>query len=486
MTSDSIPPNTDPSRHPESPRSDTTSTRRQVLTALGLTASVMLAAPSLLMASDATPKPRLPSVRKPNGKVRFAAVGVGGMGSQHAEIAKYDDVELVGLCDVDQNILTEKAQAQKARFPNLKTYRDYREMLNLEDIDALLIATPDHMHAPISLLAMSKGIHVYCEKPLTRTVWEARQVRKMAAAPGLATQMGNWGSASEVMRRSLEVLKSGILGNVTDIHVWTNRPIWPQGLQRPAGSDPVPAHLDWELWQGVAPRRPYKNGAYHQFNWRAWHDYGAGAIGDIYCHTLDLPSRAYGLTDPSEIIAEVSDQMPECYPVSGTIHYTFPARQNRGAIKVHWYEGKHRPPKDVIPDVVRSRGELPEEAGLIIAGDQGVIFGDKMHGTSQFFALKGESKLLAVGKHPALGAIAKTLPRSPGHRREWIDAIKGGPAPFCAFDIGAQLTETAALGCIAERFPGKKLLWDSANMCFSNCPEARHLLKPTYPPGWTV
>jgi predicted dehydrogenase len=371
------------------------------------------------------------------------------------------------------------------KHPQAKRYRDYREMLaNEKELDAIIVTTPDHMHAPIVMAAMAKGIHIYCEKPLTRTIWEARQVRQLASAKGLATQMGNQGSAQDGLRRGLELINAGIIGTVKEIHAWSNRPVWPQGLARPDGSDPIPKELDWNGFLGVAPERPFKEGIYHTFKWRGWHDFGAGAFGDMGCHTLNLPFRAFDLFDPISVEGvSTSDRMAETFPKASTVRFTFAAKGKLPQRTLWWYDGGTKPPKESLPESLHELGI--KGSGLAMVGDLGVLYSPDDYNAKQFLALNGEKKMLPVDEHPAAKGPAIVLPRAKnGHYQEWVDACRGIGQTFSGFDVAARLTETCVLGGIAQRCPGKVMSWDAAAMRFTNAPDADALVKPMYRAGW--
>ena len=387
-------------------------------------------------------------------------------------------------------------------------------MLDKEkSIDALDIATPDHLHAYIASTAMNMGKHVYVQKPLTHSVYEARLLRKLAAKNKVATQMGNQGSAENGLRRAVEVIQAGLIGDVHDVHVWTNRPIWPQGLERPDGSDPVPAGLDWDLWLGPAPVRPFKgNRTYHTFNWRGRIDFGTGALGDMACHTCNLPFRALKLGYPTEVEAETVDLTKDCYPIKSKIRFQFPAREGLVPVTFRWYDGgtrrgasshdgSNKPPTEVTADILTMVDRIPQ-SGCLILGSKGQIFSPDDYGTTFSLKLKDEKEFTPGTNHPAVKAIPQTIPRNAfmsagsgrgrggggsdgAHHREWIAACKGGSPGYSNFDIAAYLTEIMLLGCVAMR-AGKKLEWDGPNMRAKNAPEASQFVHPAFRKGWLI
>jgi hypothetical protein len=258
-----------------------------------------------------------------NSKLNIATIGAGGKGASDTDHCSGENI--VALCDVDQNTL----DGRMKKYTTAKGFRDYRKMLEemQRGIDAVIVATPDHHHAPASVMAMKMGKHVYCQKPLTHSVNEARVMRRVAKEQKVITQMGNQGSSESGLRRAVEVIQGGVIGAVRQVHVWSNRPIWPQGIDRPSKVDPVPKNLDWDLWLGPAPERPYVEGVYHSFAWRGWLDFGTGALGDMACHTANMPFRALKLGYPKSIEAESSAMNKETYPLKSKIRFEFPARE---------------------------------------------------------------------------------------------------------------------------------------------------------------
>jgi hypothetical protein len=323
-------------------------------------------------------------------------------------------------------------------------------------------------------------------------VHEARELVKLAKDKKLATQMGNQGSAGNGLRRAVEVIQSGVIGNPLELHVWSNRPVWPQGIERPKGESPVPPELDWNLWLGPAAFRPYVEKAYHTFNWRGWMDFGTGALGDMACHTVNMPFRALKLGYPSLVECEMASRIfPESYPLTSRIRFEFPEREGLPPLKFWWYDGAPsidnaplRPYPDIINDVVNLRGKLPP-SGCLIIGEKGQLFAPDDYGAMFFLKLEGEEKFVQGIKHEAIKDIPVTLPRSPGHYNEWIEMIKGGPAAYSNFEIAGYLTEIILLGCIALRVgEGVKMEWDGPNMRSPNCPEAARFVQRQSRTGW--
>ena len=437
-----------------------------------------------------------------NSKLNIAAIGANGKGASDTDCCNTENI--VALCDVDFS----RCAKQLKKYPDAKFYQDFRKMFDQmgKSIDAVTVSTPDHFHAIAASAAMRLGKHVYCQKPLTQTIFEARYLLDLARTSGVVTQMGNQGSAGDGLRRAVECIQSGIIGQVKEVHIWTNRPIWPQGMDRPAGSDPVPETLDWDIWLGPAPVRPYKTGVYNPFKWRGWQDFGTGALGDMACHTVNMPFRALCLSYPTEVEAEALGGMnKESYPTGSKIRFQFPARKNNGLafdpMTLWWYDGKHpgadkavkgkgsnKPPQELTADIVEMLGDVPG-SGCLLIGDKGKIFSPDDYGAQFFIKRSDEKKYLHFTKHPAVAAVPVTLPRAPkgGHSQEWISAIKAGKPQDCysRFAIGAQLTEIMLLGCVALRV-GKKIEWDGPNMKALNCPEAAPFIKRDYRSGWKL
>jgi hypothetical protein len=472
---------------------------------------------TLAAGAASLPFPFVGRVLGANDRINVACIGVGGKGESDSSHAFTAGGNIVAICDIDSNTLTAreksfKTMAEKAsRTYDAKQFRDWRKMFEElgSSIDAVTISGPDHMHGPAAITAMRMGKHVYCQKPLTQTVWEAREMRKLANEKKLATQMGNQGSAGDGLRRAIEVIQAGILGHPKELHVWSNRPIWPQGLDRPEGSDPVPDHIDWDLWLGPAQFRPYKKGVYHTFNWRGWYDFGTGALGDMACHTVNMPFRALKLGYPSGVELEVASRVyPETFPLTSRIRFDFPEREGLPPLKFWWYDGnpnsKHgmfksgnfvtplRPSADLTREIVAQRGELPS-SGCLVIGEKGRLFAGDDYGSRFQVMLEDEKEFTNADKHEACIAVPKTIPRISGTntdqamKDEWFAMMKGGPAAYSNFDISAYLTETILLGCVALRSGvGHKLDWDGPNMRATNDPKAARFVKRENRKGWEV
>jgi predicted dehydrogenase len=456
---------------------------------------------------------------QPNGKVRFAGIGVGGKGdSDTADAARLGP--FVAICDINEHTLDQKAN-QKTRsgeqlFLSAKKYPDYRKMLEEmgKDIDAVTVSTADHSHAPASIMAMRMKKHVYCQKPLTHTVREARLMREVAKEMGVATQMGNQGSAENGLRRAVEVVQAGTIGPVKEAHVWTNRPIWPQGyeaiLKVPAAHEAAlaalhaqsagqlsyptpPKHIHWDLFLGPARKRPYAD-IYPSFSWRGWWDFGTGALGDMACHTANMAFRALKLDYPTSVVAE-SDGiiLGETYPTSARVTYEFPAREDMPPVKLHWYEGQKGGRKLLPPDALAEkvlsvvgggrRGSRLVDSGSILVGEKGILYSPNDYGAQ--FVLYPAKEFPDLNKDKP-----EKLPINNrgdmGMKIEWVDAIKGGPAAYSNFDYAAMLTETILLGNIAIRLAGTKLDWDGPNLKFTNNSQANQYVHYEYREGWML
>jgi len=457
-----------------------------------------------------------------NSKLNIACIGIGGKGTSDTDACAGENI--VALCDVDSGSEAYAMQTQK--YPSAKFFKNYQQMLNQigSQIDAVTVSTPDHMHAIIASAAMKMHKAVYCQKPLTQTIYEARYLRKMARDKKVVTQMGNQGSAADGLRRAVETIQDGLIGQVHQVHVWTNRPVWPQGMDRPVGDDPVPTTLDWDTWIGPAPMRPYKDAQYTPFVWRGWQDFGTGALGDMACHTVNMPFRALNLGYPTEIEASpLSVMNKESYPVGSKIRFQFPQRKahlpavhphlfhhyttiEQDAVTLFWYDGgqvdkdargghdlSNKPPAELTADIVALRGEVPE-SGCLLIGEGGTVFSPDDYGSSFFVKLKGEEKYVHYLKHPAMAQYEERIPRNsfgksngPAHAQEWLTAVKENKPELCysRFEITSRLTEIMLLGCVSLRV-GKKIEWDGPKMVAKNCPEAAPFIRRENRAGWTL
>lgn len=432
-----------------------------------------------------------PAVSKlANEQINFASIGVGGKGGSDTDQAG-DFGNMVALCDVDDNTLNKKGE----KFSGAKKYNDFRKMFDEmgKSIDAVTVSTPDHTHAVASMMAIKAGKHVYCQKPLTHSVHEARALREAAAKYKVATQMGNQGSAENGLRRAVEIIQAGAIGPVREVHVWTNRPIWPQApdvVARPKYTSEVPSYLHWDEFLGPAPERPfvdkYQDGpakgksVYHTFAWRGWWDFGTGALGDMACHTANMAFRALKLGYPTSIEAEAGDVNPETCPSFATIRFEFPARGDMPPVKFVWYEGKINGKKN-LPTAELLQGENPPGSGSLLVGDKGTLYSPNDYGAAYVLLPKKEFE--------GFQGPPETLPRNgkgdSGMKAEWVAAMRGGPAAYSNFDYAGMLTETILLGNVAIRV-GKKLEWDGPNMKVTSSSDAEQYIKPEYRKGWSL
>lgn len=441
-------------------------TRREFLGATALSAAAFTVLPGHVLG--------LKGATSPNEKLNLAGVGIGGQGA--SDLSNMETENIVALCDVDSR----HAAHVFKRYPKARQHRDFRKMLEEQkEIDGIVVATPDNLHAVVSMTAIKLGKHVYCEKPLTHDVYEARQLAEAAREHKVATQMGNQGQASEETRRLCEIVWDGAIGPVREAHIWTDRPsrglndeYWPQGVPRPKDEPPVPDTLDWDLWLGPAPYRPY-NPAYLPFKWRGWWDFGTGALGDIGCHAMDPVFRALKLGQPTSVQACSTRVNKETYPLASIVQYQFPAREDFPPVKLYWYDGGMRPPR---PDELEDGQEMGANGRLLI-GDKGKLLGNR---------------LIPRARQKEYQQPPKTIPRSIGHYKEWIAACKGGRPGGSNFNFAGPLAEVVLLGNVAlrsslrEELTRVKLDWDGPNMKITNLPEANQYLRREYREGWSL
>ncbi|HOZ48588.1 MAG TPA: Gfo/Idh/MocA family oxidoreductase [Candidatus Hydrogenedentes bacterium] len=424
------------------------------------------------------PRPEAkPPVTPPSEKLNVAAIGAGGKGSSDIRGAGEGN-NVVALCDADWRQAAESFE----RFPDAKRYKDFREMLDKEhqNIDAVTISTPDNVHAVAAMACMQLGKHVYVQKPLTHDIYEARMLTEGARKYKVATQMGNQGHSDMGIRRVCEWVWAGRIGDVKEVHIWTNRPVWPQGIPRPTDTPPVPEGLDWDVWLGPAPERPY-NPAYVPFKWRGWWDFGCGALGDMGCHIMDAAFTSLKLGYPTSVSAEQEGSNEETGPTWSIVTYQFPERKKleltgvKGkkdfpAVKVVWYDGGKKPPmpEGLAPDTKLGDGDN----GSLFIGDKGML-------TCGEYA--GSPRLVPYEKPE----VERFLEKSPGHYEEWIQACKGGAPAGGNFDYAGPFSEMVLLGNLAIR-AGQPLDWDGENMKCTNVPEANQYVKREYRKGWSL
>ena len=401
-------------------------------------------------------------------RLNVAGIGVGGKG--HSDVVGMSSENIVALCDADER----RAAGTLKRFPKAKRFSDYRVMFDkmAAQIDVVTVSTPDHHHAPASMLALKHGKHVFCQKPLTHSIYEARRLAEVAREKKVATIMGIQGHCSEHTRQVCEMIWAGWIGDVKEIHYWTDRPIWPQGLDRPKDTPPAPAGLDWDVWLGPAPQRPY-HPAYLPFKWRGWWDFGTGALGDIGCHAMAAAHWALNLANPTRIAVETSQRYAEAAPKWSIVTYdipaaTTPAGKKRPPLKVYWYDGGKVPPRPAELEPGRKMGK----GGRMFVGTKGTIFNGR---------ILPESRFKEMMKTPP----DKTLPRSPGIYKEFLLACKGGEKTVADFQFSGTLTEMVLAGNLAVR-TGKTIEYDPAKMRCTNLPEANAYVRREYRKGWTL
>jgi len=407
--------------------------------------------------------------RSPNERIAFASIGIDGKGASDSEDAGRAG-DMVAICDVDDQKL---GNAGEHRFRKAKKFNDYREMLEKmgKSIDAVTVSVPDHSHACAAATAMRMKKHCFVQKPMTHSIHEARVLGQLAREYGVATQMGNQGTANNGLRKAAAAAQAGVLGTVKEVHVWTNRPIWPQGENRPISVAP-PKNLHWDLWLGPAPARPYGSGTYHTFAWRGWWDFGCGALGDMACHTFNMPFAALNLRDPVSVQAETSGHNGDSYPKWSVISYDFPANSKRPAVKAFWYDGGKRPPNHLF------EGRNVNESGSLLVGEKGKIYAPGDY-CDQF-------EVIGNVNMPELEFV-----RSPGHFTEWVRAIKGGEPAMSNFpDYAGPLTETILLGnlavWVAASGKGEKVEWDPKNLKVKNISGLEEIVQPVYRTGYSL
>jgi predicted dehydrogenase len=443
-----------------------------------------------------------------NEKLRVAGIGIGGKGnSDITQASKFMDV--VAMCDIDDKRMETKLK----EFPHAKTYHDYRKLFDemTKQIDAVTVSTPDHNHCLPSMMAMRAGKHVYCQKPLTHTVFEARLMRQAAAKYGVCTQMGNQGSANNGLRRAVEIVQSGVIGHVKEAHVWTNRPAkyWKQApdiVARPTEAMEIPKHVHWPEFLGPAPERPYHK-AYHPHDWRGFWDFGTGAMGDMACHTANMAFRACKLGAPKTVTAECSEINAETYPAWAHITYTFGERKgDNGTMPpcvLHWYEGKKRtrkngeeiaekvlPPQEWVEKCIavhpKAMGKLVESGSLII-GEKGYIYAPNDYAQEIFLGPAAAFEQVQT-KKPEKAIVGVDANQDAYMKEEWVAAIKASKPSLAAshFDFAGRITETMLLGNIALKHAGTILEWDDSAMKFTNSPSATKLIHTEYRKGWDL
>ncbi len=432
----------------------------------------------------------------PSDLVNIAIIGTGGQGIFNMKtLLQESDVRIIAIADPNEEsdysafyyggtagrapalkLITEtSAQQAQGSFKGCADYLDFRRMLEKEKaIDAVLVATPDHVHAVAAMAAIKLGKHVYCEKPLCHSIFEVRKLTEAAREAKVATQMGNHGHSGEGIRLTCEWIWDGAIGTVREVHAWSDTgPEWTDLLDRPKETPPVPPTFDWDLWLGPASYRPY-HPAYAPYNWRGWWDFGGGAIGDMACHNLDPAFWALKLGYPTSTEASFCRGSKETVPHASVVHFDFPARVGMPPVKVHWYDGGITPQRPEILEPGRKMGEGAN--GILFLGDKGII----MCG-----GWSGNPRLIPETAMRAYKLPAKTLPRGKGHHRDWLNACKGDGQPSSNFDVAGPMIEVLLMGAIAIR-TSEKLYWDGPDMRCTNIPAANDYIRPVYREGWTL
>ncbi|MGB2819509.1 MAG: Gfo/Idh/MocA family oxidoreductase, partial [Phycisphaerae bacterium] len=423
--------------------------------------------------------------KPPSDTLNIAGVGLGAMGADNLRACGNENI--VALCDVDRRMASTTFQ----RYPKAKQYKDYRRMLESQKgLDAVIVATPDHTHAAITAAAMKAGKHVYTQMPLTHDVWEARELAGIAREAKVATQMGNERYSGPTVRSVCEWIWDGCIGPVREVHCWTNRPQWPQGSSRPKTTPAVPAELDWDLWLGPAPERPY-HGAYHPYNWRGWRDFGTGALGAIGCHEMDGAFWALKLAEATTVTVEADSAggTAESYPRAATVRYRFGARGDMPPVTLTWYDGGRRPPR---PKELPDTREFLGSNGTIFVGDKGKLtFGAITAGTNPGQA---GPRFIPESLGQSYSRPRQTIPRVKGgdqwiqssrHVYDWLRACKGGRPACSRFEIAGPLTEIVLLGNVAL-LSGKPIEWDPKKMKVVNEPEANRYVRRPRRSGWDL
>lgn len=423
----------------------------------------------------------------PNEAITIAGVGVGGKGSSDIDQAG-NHGHVLAICDIDENRLNAKAE----KFKDAAKFVDYRELLSKlgDKLDAVVVSTPDHTHAPASIMAMRMGKHVYCQKPLTHSVWEARMMRQIAREKNVCTQMGNQGTADGGLRRGAEIVQTGGIGEVKEVYVWTNRPFkyWKQSpdiVARPTETPEVPKHVHWDLFLGPAPVRPY-HPVYHPHDWRGWWDFGTGSLGDMACHTANLVFKALKLDLPVRVSAEHAELNPETYPAWAVITYEFPARGDLPPVKLHWYEGakdgmRNLPPASLFPNDFK-----PSDSGSLLIGSKGQMYSPSDYGSQQMLWPESEYKEYKAPS-PFLPRIEGGKGNDDNQKLEWIQAIRAGKPDHAQsnFEYASRLTESMILGNVAIRV-NKPIDYDPATGKVTNTTDAAQFIQPEMRDGWKI
>ena len=430
----------------------------------------------------------------PNGRLNLAAVGAAGKGWEDLTGASGSGERhnMVALCDIDHRNGGEQpsnlGKGQAARplglgraaelFPKAKLYTDFRKLLEQKDIDAITVSTPDHMHATVALSAMQLGKHVYVQKPLTQTVHESRIMREVAEKTGVTTQMGNQFHSSALYRTAVEVIQSGVIGKVREVHASTSSPSWPQGISRRAGGDPIPEGVDWDLWIGVAEPRPYLKHTYHNFNWRGWKEFGTGALGDMGCHIIDPAKWSLDLGAPKEVTAKVFGPAEETYPESSIVIYRFPGtKYTTDEFTLYWYDGSQVPASAEMAKLVAENRN-----GTVYIGEKGIMTARHGFNIPRLFP---KEDFLDYSRTTLKETYQGFVDEKLDHYQVWTDAILAGKPGNSHFGYAGPLNEIVTVGTVAQRLPERILKWDAPSLCFDD-PDATALVRRKYRKGWEI
>jgi predicted dehydrogenase len=426
-----------------------------------------------------------------NSRLNLAVIGVGGQGRYDMRNYLSLKQNVVAICDVDEMQIAQAKKEGGDAVQNARIYTDYRKLLeDAKSYDAVLIATPDHWHAPLITAFIKAGKHIYCEKPLTHSIAEARGIRELVKAnPNLVTQMGNHGSAEPTMRRSVELIRAGVLGQVHEVYTWLDGGGFPHALDRPTTEDAVPVGFNWDFWCGPSPYRPFKSAIYHPFAWRGWFDFGNGQLADFTCHIFNTTMRALDLTYASNIEVGGTDLGKECYGTTNTLKMHFPARQGTlptrslDPLTLYWMDGGPRPSDEILKDVIAVY-KKPPGGGCLIIGEKGSIFSNPWN-AGALIKLNDEPKFKGVLDHEATRNVPVTLPRKVTHMQEWVNACKGQGKAWSDFEFGAHLTEIGLTGVMALRV-GRDIDWNGQDMTSPNAPEAQRFIKTQPRRAWMI
>lgn len=461
--------------------------RRAFLKRVALAGTGLMAAPLVLPS-------RVFGATAPSKRLNIAAIGTGGRcRALMTEILRQGE-NLVALCDVDQRqfAAARKAVASEVEgadevLGKAKLYEDYRKLLETEkNLDAVVIAIGSRWHTPISVRAMAAGKHVYCEKPLVRTIAEARELIKLTPQSKVATQLGTQGTSSKSFRRSVEVIQAGVLGQVERVYLWSDYcGKFPPSQDRPPGEDPVPDGLNWDFWLGPVPWRPFKAGVYMPgcIKGQNWLDFCNGMLAGQGCHTFQLPVRALKLGPPARVTAELPEPVKETYVSRGCFRFEYPAREGLAPVTLWWGDGGKNPPEEITNSVKECRGQLPT-TGCLFVGQRGQLYTDGW-GVMGIMKLEGDKEWRGVLSHEAARTLPLSVPRLPNdnHMQEWFQACKGGPATYCGFEIGARVCEAYLPGMLSLRL-GRPIEWDSVAMKVPGAPEADRWIQKSYRMKW--